>query len=218
MKNLIEQHKKDIKNRKVSTISNNSFFVNNPIDIEIKKAYRNLVAGLTTAMKQVQYVTRRGINKDIKIGFFFQSEENFNKEYEKIIKDKNHILFPIIEGLKNYREISDQVIKSSRNPTEHPDDGFLLPNIDYNIITGEIIGDFYSPERLQFLWEHSWRFCEETIIYSFSTIISPPSVIAEIPKKNRDKTLPIKYKIWLNKETMKKISEQIKKQKTTSKI
>lgn len=195
LEKLITQHEKDLLDDKVLDIRESQYSVEHPIDQEVKILFRAFVNSLATALKQTQYVCKF-IDESFDLGFLFANDKNFNDkiaQYEKQSKD----FFRLLPLIKGFRPLSNEIIAYNRNPIEHPKDGFVLPDIEYDFEKKIISNDFYSQKKLQCYWENTWRFCEIVIVTAFALKIQQPWGIVEIPREERDPHMPIKYKPWI---------------------
>lgn len=208
LEKLIIQHEKDLLDNKVLDIRENQYSVEHPIDQEVKILFRAFVNSLATALKQTQYVCKF-IDESFDLRFLFAKDKNFNDriaEYEKQNKD----FFGLLLLIKGFRPLSNEIITYNRNPIEHPQDGFVLPDIEYDFEQKRISNDFYSQKKLRCYWENSWRFCEIVIVTAFASKIAYPWGIVEISQKDRDPNMPIKYKPWIvDNAIISKIQEHI---------
>lgn len=195
LEKLIAQHEKDLLDNKVLRITENQHTVEHPIDQEVKILFRAFVNSLATALKQLQHVCMT-IDDSLDFGFLFMKPENFDKKVAEIEK-QNNVLLGLLPVIKEFRPLSNEIIVCNRNPIEHPEDGFMLPDIEYDFEQKKILNDFYSQEKMRFYWENSWRFCEIMIVSAFALQIKHPWGIVEIPQEERDPDMPIKYKPWI---------------------
>ena len=195
LEDLISRHEKDLTAGKIIETKENQFFVVAPIDQEVRRLFRGFVGALATALKQSQYVCAN-INTNFDFGFLFAKDDNFKKGV-KAIENNSSVLHELSDLFKSFRVLSTEIITFARNPIEHPKDGFVLPDIEYDYKKKKISNDFYSKEKLRKYWENSWRFCEIVIVSAFATKIEEPWGIVEIPKTQRDHNLPVKYKPWI---------------------
>ncbi len=196
LEKLIIQHEKDLLDNKVLRIDENQHSIEHPIDQEVKILFRAFVNSLATALKQTQHVCKF-IDESFDLGFLFATNDiNFSKKVSTIEK-QNGDFFGLLPMIKSFRPLSNEIIVFNRNPIEHPNDGFVLPDIEYDFEQKKISSDFYSQKKLQCYWENTWRFCEIMVVNAFALKIKYPWGIVEIPQKERDPDMPIKYKPWI---------------------
>jgi hypothetical protein len=173
----------------------NSFQIEEDIDLKINNLFSNFIIKLHTSVKNIQKIFEI-FNQDI--WFFYQKETSYikGKNNFKHIKKKEEF----INMLDNDR-IRYEKLANIRNSYNHDDKGFKLDLIKYDFNKKIIIVPWEIAD-MEILWENSWKFIEDIIMILFESLLPRMLTIVAIPKEEREKDKPIKYKITIKENIL----------------
>lgn len=137
-----------------------------------------------------------------KINFFFAEDKKFNTEFGKITKEEHQVFKMLAKRIQEERNGWLKSFQKMRNQIEHH--GFQIPQPRYSLNQEKtkiqvhflkLEKSFEIEQSLQTLWDNLFELLEDIIALFLATKIKHPFALQHLPKKLRDKKLPLKYQI-----------------------
>jgi len=147
-----------------------------------------------------------------KIDFFFQEDKKFDEKSKRITSNTHQIFKRLVDHMRTERNCWVKGFQDMRNQIEHH--GFQIPSPQYSLNSdrSKIQVHFLRLEKsadleksLQALWNNLSRLIEDVISLLLATKIKHPFALICIPKQQRDKKVPVKYKVDLLPNGVQKI-------------
>lgn len=192
---VIIDYTKEIEEGHIVESNFGSIRITKTIDRKLSKIVKSFIREAVSLLKNKLQGILQTLNVDI--GCLFQKPEQFKKGLEKIESSEPNLAL----YLKNVREKWSNDLVNIRNNTDHADWGLQeLEYIDNEAsikINEPEIGGKIVTEFIKFILDRILCFIEDIIFYSFGKILPANIYIIEIPFIQRDKEMPLRFKIGL---------------------
>lgn len=199
LKSLITEHKIKVESGEIIEFQREIIQVNETIDRELKKNFKDFFVKGKRAVTLMMPLFK---SYEYSIGFLFDNEKKFavgkKKFIEKHKREKHSNFIKMIEVDRN--SWLSRFVKA-REKVEH--EGSSLSDIQYSKQPdGSVVALFPTINNtdivtvLDYFWQNLFEFVEDCVVSLIDFRLEKPWMIIGVPKEKRDKSMPLKYKIW----------------------
>lgn len=196
---IIDNHKEKVANASIIKFQGEIIEVSESIDKELSKNFKDFfVKGNRAAFLLIRLFKNYGFN----IGFIYKNDKDFMKGV-KIFSEKhnNEKYLNFLKMIKSDRESWLSAFIKSRQKVEH--EGFSFPHVKYaKMQNGSVVCLFPTvdsieiPTLLNNMWHNLFEFVEDCVVSLIDFQLEKPWMIIQIPEERRDRSMPLRYKIW----------------------
>ena len=213
LKSIIVDHKAKVENGEIIEFQGDTIQINETIDRDLKKNFKDFfVKGNRAVKRLVPLFKLYGYS----FSFQFQKDKQFISGKKKFLtkhQGEKHINF--LNMIENDRRSWLSSFIEIRRKIEH--EGFSLPAIQYIKHTnGTIVALFPTIDNIDlinfidYFWQNLFEFIEDCVVSLIGFNLEKPWMIISVPEEKRDKSMPLKYRPWVEGLTDFLIKEQTK--------
>ncbi|MBN1271125.1 MAG: hypothetical protein JXB26_02545 [Candidatus Aminicenantes bacterium] len=193
---LVEGHRAKLLSGEIVGRQRNAIEIHEAIHHDLRDLLSRFLNSAVRAAKSLQKVTA---HLGLDIGGFFANDANFERRMT-VLASAGHE--PLVEYFRLARQDWSQGLIDRRNALEH--EGWVLPDVKYpptpeggvSMIEPPVDGVPVS-QWVAAMCRHVLAFVENTLAYTFQTMLSRGVAIVEIPKSRRDPSYPQRFRVTL---------------------